>query len=81
MAVAIAAHSIRLKGLYVQKKQYERASEISYDVSGRSKDDIQLAVNATEKLHVAYCVFMIGFIYLAVIITIQHLWEYSCFCL
>lgn len=61
VAVAIAAHSIRLKGLYVQKKQYERASEISYDVSGRSKDDIQLAVNATEKLHVAYCVFMIGF--------------------
>ena len=61
-AVAIVAHSIRLKGLYVQKKQYENAgSSTDYSVSGRSKDDMQLAVGAGEKLHMAYCVFMIAF--------------------
>ena len=61
VAVAIAAHSIRLKNLYVQKKEYERASETSYDVSGKSRDDMQLAVGANEKLHAAYGIFMIAF--------------------
>lgn len=61
VAAAIAVHSIRLKSLYIQKKQYERAEEISYDVSGRSSDDMKLAVGAEEKLHIAYGIFMVAF--------------------
>lgn len=61
VAVAIAAHSIRLKNLYVQKKEYERVTETGYDVSGKSRDDMQLAIGANEKLHAAYGIFMIAF--------------------
>lgn len=61
VAAAIAAHSIRLKSLYIQKKQYERADETGYDVSGKSKDDMKLAVGAGEKLHIAYGIFMVVF--------------------
>lgn len=60
-AIIIAMHSIRLKGLYIQKKQYERVSDTDYEVSGKSKDDMKLAVDAGERLHVAYCIFMIIF--------------------
>ena len=60
-AVAISGHSIRLKNLYVNKKQYERVQENIYDETGKSKDDMRIAVNASEKLHIAYGIFMIGF--------------------
>ena len=60
-AAAISGHSIRLKNLYVNKKQYERVQENIYDETGKSKDDMLIAVNASEKLHIAYGIFMIGF--------------------
>ena len=66
-AAAISGHSIRLKNLYVNKKQYERVQENIYDETGKSKDDMLIAVNASEKLHIAYGIFMIGFYILGVL--------------
>lgn len=57
----VCVHSIRLKTLTVKRNEYAVNYNTDYDVSGRSEDDKKIALDASEKLHPAYCVVMLAF--------------------
>lgn len=66
IAGVIGAHSIRLKHLYVKRKQYEKVKDSEYEKSGysdalKSEDDRKIALNANERLNIAYIIFMVIF--------------------